>query len=269
MSLFSGDHREVRVDVPPGAQVYLVDARMRVTIIVGLVLTGLLLFAVGLAIGSRTADEDVTTSRLEREGRNGEPEQKPIQRQAFQVEGSEPALSPAISAPPTTSSSPGHVRSLREVLSKANSSTLDRPFTFEAAADPPQTPYGELIYRAARRASLDPDLVAAIVAVESNFDRWAISIKGARGLMQIMPSTAAGFGIDADELFDPTTNLAVGTAFLRELGHRFEGNLELTLAAYNSGPNAVDSYEGVPPYRETQAYVRLVSEAFKELERTR
>jgi soluble lytic murein transglycosylase-like protein len=117
--------------------------------------------------------------------------------------------------------------------------------------------YDELIERYARARGLRPDLVRAVIQVESAFDPFARSPKGALGLMQLMPATADDLGVD--DPFDPEANIRGGTAYLRELIDRFGGNEELALAAYNAGPGAVERYgQTIPPYRETQDYVRRV-----------
>ena len=117
-------------------------------------------------------------------------------------------------------------------------------------------PYGGIIRRAAQRYSVDELLVAAIVEAESSFNAAAISPVGAVGLMQVMPSTAATYG--AGDPWNPAVNVDLGARYLSRLLNRFGGDLELALAAYNAGPGAVDRYDGMPPYRETRAYVGKV-----------
>jgi soluble lytic murein transglycosylase-like protein len=109
----------------------------------------------------------------------------------------------------------------------------------------------------AARHALDPDLVRAVIRVESGWNPRAVSRKGAMGLMQLMPATAAEYGV-ADP-FNPTENIRAGVAYLRRLIDRFDGRMELALAAYNAGPGAVEKYNRtVPPYRETRAYVKRI-----------
>jgi soluble lytic murein transglycosylase-like protein len=109
----------------------------------------------------------------------------------------------------------------------------------------------------AARHALDPDLVRAVIRVESGWNPRAVSRKGALGLMQLMPATAAEYGV-ADP-FNPEENIRAGVAYLRRLIDRFDGRTELALAAYNAGPGAVEKYHRtVPPYRETQSYVRRI-----------
>lgn len=129
---------------------------------------------------------------------------------------------------------------------------------FADGAPVPATPYGELIHAAARRHRVDPELLAALVRHESAFDRYAVSHKGARGLMQLMPATARRFGVGEHEIFEPERNLEAGTRYLRWLLERFDGDLARALAAYNAGEGTVERYGGVPPYRETRDYLRRI-----------
>ncbi len=117
-------------------------------------------------------------------------------------------------------------------------------------------PYADLINRTAREHGIDPDLIKAIIRVESNFNPGAVSRKGAQGLMQLMPATAADHAVT--DVFDPAQNIAGGVRYLRKLLDLFGGDLRLALAAYNAGENAVLRYHGIPPYPETQQYVRKV-----------
>jgi len=120
---------------------------------------------------------------------------------------------------------------------------------------PASVPFGGAIHRTALRYQLDSMLLAAIVEVESGFDARSISPAGALGLMQIMPDLASEHGGDP---FDPSVNLEAGAKYFSALLQRFNGDLELALAAYNAGPTIVHRYGKVPPYRETQAFVRRV-----------
>lgn len=119
-------------------------------------------------------------------------------------------------------------------------------------------PYGRTLVAVSDRHGVDGLLVAAVVEAESRFRSKQVSPRGAVGLMQIMPSTASSFGKEEQDLFDPHVNLEIGTRYLGSLLDTFDGDLELALAAYNAGPGAVAKYDGVPPYRETRAYVRKV-----------
>jgi hypothetical protein len=123
-----------------------------------------------------------------------------------------------------------------------------------AAAALPPVPFGELIDDAATRAGLDPLLVRAVIQVESAYSPTARSRKGAMGLMQLMPATARRYAVQ--DPYDPISNIEAGTKHLKMLLDRFE--LSLALAAYNAGEAAVERFRGIPPYRETQDYVRQV-----------
>lgn len=117
--------------------------------------------------------------------------------------------------------------------------------------------YARLVEQAATTHRLDPALVAAVIRVESNWQPRAVSPKGARGLMQLMPATARRLGVK--QSFDPVQNVGGGSLYLSRLAERFgEHEVEKVLAAYNAGEAAVETYDGVPPYRETREYVRKV-----------
>ena len=122
----------------------------------------------------------------------------------------------------------------------------------------PDTPYGGSIWESARRHGLNPSLLAAVAHVESRFDPRAVSNRGARGLMQLMPATGKRYGLRPADLFDPEKNLDAGARFLRQLADRFGDDLSLVLAAYNAGENAVTRCGCVPPYRETVDYLARV-----------
>lgn len=121
-------------------------------------------------------------------------------------------------------------------------------------------PYGEHIFTAARRYGLDSLLLASMVEAESGFLPRAVSPQGAVGLMQVMPATGDELSRSSDgfDLGDPLTNLDIGARYLAELLETYDGDLELTLAAYNAGPGSVERYGGVPPYRETREYLTRV-----------
>jgi soluble lytic murein transglycosylase-like protein len=118
-----------------------------------------------------------------------------------------------------------------------------------------------LAVAAARRHGLDPELVLAVVGVESAFRPEAVSPKGAQGLMQLMPATAASLGVE--DAFDPEENLDGGVRHLGTLLSLYGGDLERALAAYNAGEGAVERHGGVPPYRETREYVKRVLERYE------
>jgi len=113
-----------------------------------------------------------------------------------------------------------------------------------------------VISSVAQKYGVDPALIHQVVKAESDFDSKATSQTGAMGLMQLMPETAASYGVQ--NAYDTTQNLDGGTHFLKDLLDRYQGNVPLSLAAYNAGPGAVEKYNGVPPYKETQAYVQKI-----------
>ena len=117
-------------------------------------------------------------------------------------------------------------------------------------------PYGDLIHEKAEKYHVDPILVAAVIEQESKFRRKARSQVGARGLMQLMPKTGRWMG--ASDLYDPEQNVDAGVKYIKYLQEQFDGNLRKTIAAYNAGEGNVRRYNGVPPFRETQHYVKKV-----------
>jgi len=117
--------------------------------------------------------------------------------------------------------------------------------------------YANLIHVAALRHGVDERLIAGVIAAESNFDSKAVSRKRALGLMQLLPTTAARYAVS--DVFDPAQNIDGGTHYLKDLLAKYRGNLSLALAAYNAGPEMVDRYGGVPPFPETQNYVRQIT----------
>lgn len=119
-----------------------------------------------------------------------------------------------------------------------------------------ESPWDEAISRYARDYGVDPVLVKAVIQVESGYNPWAVSNKGARGLMQLMPDTAKRFKVT--EIHDPEQNVRGGVQYLSVLLRLFEGDLKRALAGYNAGENAVLRHGGIPPYAETELYVRKV-----------
>ena len=117
-----------------------------------------------------------------------------------------------------------------------------------------------IVREAADRHNVDPALVRAVIETESNWNPSAISRKGAVGLMQLMPTTAQRFG--ASDFYTPQQNVEAGVKYLKTLLERYDGNLDLALAAYNAGEGAVDRAHGIPAFRETRDYVQKVQNAY-------
>jgi soluble lytic murein transglycosylase-like protein len=171
------------------------------------------------------------------------------------------AGSPPVQAPPSTSTS----------FSKALQNATGTPATLSAAATqaastaspastssslPAGTPYAAEITAAATANGVDPALLAGLVKQESGFNPSAGSPAGARGLTQLMPGTAAGLGVN--NVLDPVQSLNGGAKYLKQQLDAFGGDVAKALAAYNAGPGAVQRFGGIPPYAETQNYVRIV-----------
>jgi soluble lytic murein transglycosylase-like protein len=178
---------------------------------------------------------------------------------------------------------------VRLYLSSGDSSYIDRSSEdiakIETVPDPPPTPTSsgaartktdsklspadlhEMLAAAGRQHNLDADLLASVVKAESNGNTHAVSRAGARGLMQLMPGTAAELGVD--DSFRADENVRGGSAYLNDLLVRYHDNIALALAAYNAGPAAVDKYHGIPPYHETRAYVARVIHEFNRRVRAR
>ncbi|HXZ12268.1 MAG TPA: lytic transglycosylase domain-containing protein [Candidatus Sulfotelmatobacter sp.] len=129
---------------------------------------------------------------------------------------------------------------------------------FPAPPAPPAAdgPFATLIRDAAKKHGVDEKLIEHLIAVESNFNPRAVSRRQASGLMQLLPQTAARYSVA--NIFDPAQNIDAGTRYLKELLDRYRGDLKLALAAYNAGPEMVQRYGGIPPFRETQNYVRQI-----------
>ena len=158
----------------------------------------------------------------------------------------------------------------RMVLSdmpRGDGGEIQKTFPVERARDgvrvtrPPDTKsarFDGLIDEHASQHGVDPDLVRAVIQVESAFNPLAVSNKGAMGLMQLMPATATAFGVANP--FDPAQNIGGGVRYLKQLLSKYDQKVELALAAYNAGPGAVDRYgQQVPPYRETRDYVQRIT----------
>jgi Transglycosylase SLT domain len=131
-----------------------------------------------------------------------------------------------------------------------------------AAQQASQPLYRDLVEAAAKRYNVDADLISSVIAVESGFDPKAVSRKNARGLMQLLPETAARLGVQ--DIFDPRENIDAGTRYLRELLQQYNNDVALALAAYNAGPDRVQQYGRVPPFAETISYVRRVKRGYEK-----
>jgi soluble lytic murein transglycosylase-like protein len=151
----------------------------------------------------------------------------------------------------------GSVRVASESIRRLAELEVEEP-TFELIGELPEsvTRWDRLVESAAAKHSLDPDLVRAVILYESAGNPDAVSPKGAIGLMQLLPTTAADYGVT--RLRDPASNLEAGCRHLARLSGKMNGDLELTLAAYNAGEGAVARFGGVPAYTETRDYVRKI-----------
>jgi soluble lytic murein transglycosylase len=121
--------------------------------------------------------------------------------------------------------------------------------------------YQKIIKKAAKKYNVNPHLIEAVIKTESGYNKTAVSDKGAEGLMQLMPDTQRM--LDVTSPFNPMQNIYGGTRYLKSLLNRYNGNLSLALAAYNAGQKAVTQYGGIPPYNQTQNYVKKVMYYYK------
>jgi len=129
---------------------------------------------------------------------------------------------------------------------------------FSSSSEPSK--YSAIIDKAAVKYGLPSDLIHSIIKAESNFNPRAVSPKGAIGLMQLMPSTAKQYGVT--NIYDPEDNILGGTRYLKDLSSLYQKNLDLVLAAYNAGQEAVKKYQGIPPYQETIEYIEKVKSSY-------
>ncbi len=116
--------------------------------------------------------------------------------------------------------------------------------------------YNSLIHSIAQKYRVEDKLIHSIIRAESNYNQWAVSSKGALGLMQLMPDTAVQYGVN--NVFDPRDNIEGGVKYLKDLIRLFSGRTDLVLAAYNAGQHAVKKYNGIPPYPETRNYIKKI-----------
>lgn len=154
--------------------------------------------------------------------------------------------------------SPQTVKGIVEFINQRQVAHVDEPFKLPASDETASVE--DLIARAADKYGVDPQLVKAIAIAESDMNQDEISPVGAIGVMQLMPETAAGLGVDP---YDTTENIAGGTRYLKQMLDTFDGNIPLAVAAYNAGPGAVQRYGVIPPYSETQNYVGRVMDLFR------
>jgi hypothetical protein len=136
------------------------------------------------------------------------------------------------------------------------------PLVVPEATPKPQQNLDQVISSISGRHRIDPDFLYSVIHAESGFNQHAVSPKGAQGLMQLMPQTAANLGVA--DAFNPSDNVEGGTRYLRELLERYDFNVVKALAAYNAGPQRVEQYRGVPPYSETRAYVARIIRDFNQ-----
>jgi len=154
-------------------------------------------------------------------------------------------------------------RDVRPIAQEARAETAHAESTAATTEPEAEMTIDEHIKEVADRHGVRADLVAAVIEAESEFNPRAVSRRGARGLMQLMPKTAATLGVD--DPFDPKANIEAGVKHLRAMMDRFDNNIPLALAAYNAGEVAVIKHRGIPPYRETRAYVKRI---LKRLDRS-
>lgn len=120
--------------------------------------------------------------------------------------------------------------------------------------------YDPIVRKAGDRHGVDPELIHAIIKAESNYERFAVSVRGALGLMQLMPATARHYGVL--NVFDPAQNIEGGVRYLKDLIKLYNGQTKLVLAAYNAGQEAVRIYGGIPPYKETRDYIARIQASY-------
>lgn len=156
-------------------------------------------------------------------------------------------LGSAHATPSVTESQEESSPAFENVLARFNPANVDKSGVSKEVED--------IIQRQAADQNMDPNLIKAVVQAESGFNPQAVSPVGAQGLMQLMPGTAQGLGVENS--FNPVENVKGGTQYLKNLINKYQ-SVPLGLAAYNAGPGAVDKYGGIPPYKETQSYVKRV-----------
>jgi soluble lytic murein transglycosylase-like protein len=163
---------------------------------------------------------------------------------AIEAESGQPGIEMAVALPAVEAISAGDETIAEKI------SVPDRPLPRE------HTPFHGIIVQVAGRYEVDPNLIRAIIFAESGYNPRAKSKKGARGLMQLMPSTAKSLGVE--DIYDPEENIDGGVRYFRSLLDRFDGDVQLALAAYNAGSRHVRNYEGIPPFKATRHYIQKV-----------
>lgn len=148
-----------------------------------------------------------------------------------------------------------------KIFSNLGGTRVDTETLDEIEGPNPGHNFAPLISRYASKYGLERELIQSVIRVESNFDPTAVSVKNCKGLMQLHPDTARRFGVR--DIFDPAQNIEGGTRYLRYLLDYFEGDLDSVLAAYNAGENSVVRHKGIPPFRETQEYVKKVRQLYR------
>lgn len=154
-----------------------------------------------------------------------------------------------------------HQSENHEVLPERKAACLAEKNVVPAHAKNPESSFQSIIQKAAELNDVDPALVKAIIMAESSFNPRAVSKKGAKGLMQLMPVTAETLGVK--DIFNPEHNINGGVRYFKKLIIRFNGDTRLALAAYNAGINKVRRYQGVPPFKATKYYIRKVFKYYK------
>jgi soluble lytic murein transglycosylase-like protein len=179
---------------------------------------------------------------------------------ASPMPAADPSATSSLLTPPADTGKVSVVRVDRRTGKLMRAVSGGEPRLRIAPVAPPPAHIQELVEKSARAHNVDPLLVQSVIQVESNYNHYAVSPKGAEGLMQLMPGTARMLGVSNS--FDPAQNIEAGVKYLRYLQSVYQDD-RLALAAYNAGPKAVDKYKGTPPFAETQDYVNQVGQRYQ------